>query len=115
MELVFALAIGAMFAAGIYMILRRSIVKLLFGLIMLSNAANLMLFTIAGLRRGEPPITPDGASQPPEGASDPLVQALVLTAIVISFGVLAYATVLVKKTYQAMGTDDLDAMGNSPE
>jgi hypothetical protein len=70
------------------MMLRRSIVKLMIGLMLLSNAANLLIFTAAGLTRGVPPLVPEGLTRPDGLSADPLPQALVLTAIVISFGVL---------------------------
>jgi multicomponent Na+:H+ antiporter subunit C len=108
MEPLLALMTGGLFATGLYLMLRRSIVKLLIGLVLLSNAANLVIFTAAGLTRGKPPLVPEGATAPLEAVADPLPQALVLTAIVISFGVLAFAMVLVHRTHQMVRTDDLD-------
>jgi multicomponent Na+:H+ antiporter subunit C len=108
MTTLMAFVIGGLYAAGIYMILRRSIVKLIIGLAILSQAANLLIFTNGGLTRGAPAIVPPGAYQPDGPTADPLPQALVLTAIVISFGVLAFGLVLLKRTYQSTGTDDLD-------
>lgn len=110
METVMAFVVGGLFAAGIYLMLRRSIVKLAIGLVLLSQAANLLIFTSAGLTRGGPPLVPDGESSPPLPFADPLPQALILTAIVISFGVLAFTLVLIKRAYQTVGTDDLDEM-----
>lgn len=110
MTLLFAILIGALYAIGAYLIMRRSIVKLLFGLLILGNATNLLIFTAAGIVRGKPPIVSKGSSALSPPFADPLGQALILTAIVISFGLLAFAFVLVKKTYQALGDDDLDAL-----
>lgn len=110
METIMAFVIGGLFAAGLYMLLRRSIVKLLIGLVLLSNAANLLIFTAAGFVRARPPLIPEGASRPLTEIADPLPQALILTAIVISFGVLAFAMALVHRVYQATGSDDLDEM-----
>lgn len=109
MEGVMAGLIGVLFAAGIYMMLRRSIVKLVIGLMILSNAANLLIFTVAGLTRGAPPLIP-ASGVVPELMADPLPQALVLTAIVIAFGVLAFAVVLIHRAYEVVGNDDLDQM-----
>ena len=111
METLLALVIGCLYAAGIYMILRRSLFKLILGLVLLSHGANLLIFTGAGLTRAQPPIVPEGeitfrASDP--APADPLPQALILTAIVISFGVLAFALVLFHRGYQTIGTDDSD-------
>ncbi|HEY9033608.1 MAG TPA: Na+/H+ antiporter subunit C [Pseudomonadales bacterium] len=97
---------GLLFAAAIYMMLRRSIVKLVLGLIILSNAANLLIFTVSGMTRGAPPLI--GVSDGP--VADPLPQALILTAIVIGFAVLAFAVVLIHRAYEVVGTDDLDRL-----
>jgi multicomponent Na+:H+ antiporter subunit C len=110
MEAVMAIAIGLLFAAAFYMMLRRSIVKLVMGLIILSNAANLVIFTVAGMTRGEPPFLDEGTKAATAAAADPLPQALILTAIVIAFGVLAFSVVLIHRAYEVVGTDDLDKM-----
>lgn len=110
METLLAFVIGGLYAAGIYLILRRSIVKLVLGLALLGHAANLLIFTVGRLTRGAPPLVPLGAATPVDGSADPLPQALILTAIVIGFGVQAFALVLLKRAYQAVRTDDLDAM-----
>jgi multicomponent Na+:H+ antiporter subunit C len=108
--LMMALLIGVLYAAGVYLLLRRNIVKLIFGLVLLGHAANLLIFTIGGLVRANPPLAEVGAAAPPAGAADPVPQALVLTAIVIGFALSAFAAVLVKRVYQSTGTDDSDAL-----
>jgi len=110
MESLMAYVVGILFAAAIYMMLRRSIVKLVIGLILLSNAANLLIFVVSGMTRGAPPLIPEGAEVPLGVVADPLPQALILTAIVIAFGVLAFAVVLIRRAYEVVGTDDLDQM-----
>lgn len=110
MELVFALVIGALFAGGVYLMMQRSIVKLIIGLILLGHGANLLIFTMGRLTRGQPPLISEGTYAPLAPFADPLPQALVLTAIVIGFGLQAFALVLVRRVYQAVGTDDLDQM-----
>ncbi len=115
MQLVLALLAGGLYAAGIYMMLRRSIVKLLIGLALLSHAANLLIFTVGGLRRGVPPLIAEGSKVMPPGAADPLPQALILTAIVISFGVLAFTIVLVSRVHQTFRTDDIDDMTSTDQ
>ncbi|EPC02938.1 cation:proton antiporter [Litchfieldella anticariensis FP35 = DSM 16096] len=110
MEPLMAVAIGILYAAAIYMMLRRSIVKLVIGLMLLSNAANLLIFTSAGLTRGAPPLVPTGLTAPAGQVADPLPQALVLTAIVIAFGVLSFAVVLIRRAYEIVKADDLDRM-----
>lgn len=110
METVMAFVVGALFAAAVYLMLRRSLVKLVVGLILLSNAANLLIFTVGGLVRGAPPLVPYGLTEPAQTITDPLPQALILTAIVISFGVLAFAVVLIHRAYEVVHADDLDEM-----
>jgi multicomponent Na+:H+ antiporter subunit C len=110
MEPLMAVAIGLLYATAIFMMLRRSIVKLVIGLMLLSNAANLLIFTTAGMTRGVPPLIAEGMMQPPNGVADPLPQAVVLTAIVIAFGVLAFAVVLIRRAYEVVKADDLDKM-----
>ncbi|MBO9362166.1 MAG: Na+/H+ antiporter subunit C [Thermoflexus sp.] len=110
METVLAFVIGGLYAAGLYMLMRRSIVKLIIGLALLSQAANLLVFTLGRLVRGSPPLIPTDASTLTGSFADPVPQALILTAIVIGFGVQAFTIVLVKRAYQTVGTDDLDDM-----
>jgi multicomponent Na+:H+ antiporter subunit C len=110
MEIVLAFVIGGLFAASVYMLLRRSLVKLLIGLALLSHSANLLIFTAAKLTRGSPPIVNADLSLAEQTFADPLPQALILTAIVISFGVMAFALALAFRAYRSIGTDDLDQM-----
>lgn len=115
MNFLLAIIIGILYGAGTYMILRRSLVKVILGLIFLGHAANLLIFTIGRLTKGAPPFIPQGAETLTEPYADPLPQALILTAIVIGFGVQAFAIVLFKRTYQTVGTDDLDKMKSTDE
>lgn len=110
METVLAVLVGGLYAAGLYLMMRRSIVKLILGLSLLGHAANILIFTVGGLTRGRPPLIPPGAAEPSGPFADPMPQALILTAIVIGFGVQAFALVLIKRAYQTVGTDDLDRM-----
>lgn len=109
MEALLAGAIGALYATGLFMMLRRSAVKLVIGIGLLSHAANLLIFTIAGLTRARPPILADAGADF-VGLADPLPQALILTAIVIGFAVQAFAVVLIHRVIEIVGTDDLDRM-----
>lgn len=110
MELLIAVTAGILFAAGIYMMLRRSLVKILVGLLLLGYAVNLLLFNSARLIPALPPLVPEGSSLPPPVYADPVPQALILTAIVISFGLIAFAVVLMRQVYGILGTDDLNEM-----
>ncbi len=110
MEIILAIVIGALYAAGLYLMMRRNLVKLIIGLVLLSQAANLLIFTAAGLRSRNAPLIPEGETYPVSDFADPLPQALILTAIVIGFGVIAFTLVLFHRAYQSTGTDDLDQM-----
>jgi multicomponent Na+:H+ antiporter subunit C len=109
MNTLLAICVGVLYSAAIYLILRRSIVKLVIGLVLLSNASNLLIFTASGLTREAPPLIPEGEPVPTVVA-DPLAQALILTAIVIGFGVLAFAVVLIRRAYEVVAADDMDQM-----
>ncbi len=108
MFIVMVLLAGALYAAAFYLLLARSKTRLVFGLLLLGHAANLLIFTAGGLTRARPAIVPRGSEIPPTGHADPIPQALILTAIVISFAVLAFAAVLVKRAYLESGTDDTE-------
>jgi multicomponent Na+:H+ antiporter subunit C len=111
MELLLALASGVLYAAGIYLMLRRRLAQLIIGIGLLSNGTNLLIFTAGGLTRGQPPVVPDGAQSLVEPYADPVPQALVLTAIVIGFGLLAFSLVLAHRVHATVGTDDIDDVG----
>lgn len=95
------LVVGVLFATGTYLILRRRPIRLILGLGLLSHGVNLLLFSLGGARRGLPPIVVDKAAFTGDvsGFVDPLPQALILTAIVISFGVTAFTVVLVNRRH----------------
>jgi len=115
MEIVLAFVIGGLYAAAVYMLLRRSLVKLLIGLSLLTHATNLLIFTAARLTRSRPPVIAADAVTLTAPFADPVPQALILTAIVISFGVTAFALALAFRTYRVVGTDDLDQMRNTDQ
>jgi multicomponent Na+:H+ antiporter subunit C len=110
METLFAILIGLFFAAAIYLMLSKHTVRILLGIVLLGNAVNLLLFTTGRLTREVPPIIPNGMDALPAGAANPLPQALILTAIVISFSFFAFLLVLTYRAYQELGTDNTDEM-----
>ncbi len=110
MEILFALIVGALYAGAVFCLLRRHLVKLIIGLVLLSHGANLLIFVSAGLSRNPPPLIAAGKLIPETAVADPLPQALILTAIVISFAVLAFALILCHRTYQSAKTDDIDEL-----
>jgi multicomponent Na+:H+ antiporter subunit C len=111
MEGLLALTAGVLYAAGIYMMLRRRLAQLIIGLGLLSNGTNLLIFTAGGLTRARPPILADAAPALVEPYADPVPQALVLTAIVIGFGLTAFSLVLADRVHDTVGSDDVDDVG----
>lgn len=110
MSMILAFIIGVLYAAGLYMMMRRSIVKLIAGLALLGYASNLLIFTVGRLTHAAPPIIAPDAKTLIEPFADPVPQALILTAIVIGFGLQAFALVLIRRAYETVQTDDLDGM-----
>lgn len=108
MNLVLALVTGGLYTAGFYLLLRRSLVKLVIGLALLSHATNLLIFTASGPIRGKPPVLSAGEQGSHTIVTDPVPQALILTAIVISFGLLAFTLILIHRANEQLGTDDLN-------
>ena len=109
MILITSLTIAAMFASGAYLMLKRDLIRLIAGMILIGNAANLFIMA-SGLRRGAAPILPTD-----EPMADPLVQAMVLTAIVISFATAALALALVYRVYISHYSVDLSRLSTAEE
>lgn len=110
MEAVLSLVVGIFFAVSIYLLLSRHIIRILLGVAIFGNAVNLTIFTAGRIVREVPPIIADGMDRPDAVTANPLPQALILTAIVISFSVFAFLLVLAFRSYQELGTDDTDEM-----
>lgn len=108
MEILLAILTGLLYTAGVYLILRRSILKFIIGIIFLSNATNLLVFLSAGLVQGSPAFVKEDVSA--QMQADPIPQALVLTAIVIGFGIVVFTLALKYKFFNTTGTDDLDQL-----
>ncbi|HKK63786.1 MAG TPA: NADH-quinone oxidoreductase subunit K [Bacteroidales bacterium] len=109
MELLLAILVGILYTAGVYMLLRRSIVKFIIGIIFLSNATNLLVFLSAGLTAGSPAFL-TGKETDISGYADPLPQALVLTAVVIGLGIVVYLLAVKYRFFSETGSDDLDQL-----
>ncbi|MDK4738958.1 Na+/H+ antiporter subunit C [Rhizobium sp. LEGMi198b] len=110
MEVVFAMLVGLFFAAAIYLMLSKFSIRIMLGIAILGNAVNLLLFTAGRVTREVPPIIPSGADTLNADAANPLPQALILTAIVISFSFLAFLLVLTYRAYQDLKTDNTGEM-----
>lgn len=111
MEWLALLTVGVLVGAGVYMMLQRSLLKVVLGSSLVSAGINLLLLTSGRLKRGGPPLAVVSGPQLP--VTDPLPQALILTAIVIGFGTTALTFVLAYRTFQAKGSDDLDVLRGS--
>lgn len=109
MELALASAIGVLTASGIYLVLRSRSFDVIFGITLLSYAANLLIFSAGRLRPGMPPILRDGVPHTLEHHVDPLPQALVLTAIVIGFAMTAVTIVIAIRNRGDSDSDHVDA------
>jgi multicomponent Na+:H+ antiporter subunit C len=110
MEAMLALLAGVLATAAVWLLLSRNLLQVIFGLVLLSNVANLVIFTSGGLTLGAPPLIPSGLPMPAAEVANPLPQALIPTAIVIGFGLLTFALALAFRAYQGLGTADVDAM-----
>jgi multicomponent K+:H+ antiporter subunit C len=112
-ELVIALAVGVLTASGVWLLLRPRTFQLMLGLSLLAYAVNLFIFAAGRLRTGAGPIVPAGRAADAAAYADPLPQALVLTAIVISFATTALLLVVLLAARGFTGTDHVD--GQEPE
>jgi multicomponent Na+:H+ antiporter subunit C len=110
MELLLAIVAGVLYAAGLYLMLRRRLAQLIIGLGLLSSGSNILILAAAGVTRARPPLIP-ASGHTPVPFADPVPQSLILTAIVIGFGVLAFALVLAHRVRQSVGSDDIDTIG----
>jgi multicomponent Na+:H+ antiporter subunit C len=113
---VLATVLGILFAAGTFLLLRRDVLRIVWGVTVLSQAANVYLMTMGGIVEpsadGVPVLAGHGEHVPQ--TTDPLVQALVLTAIVISFAMTAFALVLTYRVYQEHSTLDTTTLEEEP-
>ncbi|MGL4611432.1 MAG: Na+/H+ antiporter subunit C [Trueperaceae bacterium] len=114
METLLVIVIGVLTACGIYLMLRRNLLRFIYGLTMVSNAVNLLILVSGRLTKRDAPIVPVG-EQTVSGVANPLPQALILTAIVISFGLTVFALALILKSYQVLGTVDTDELAHESE
>ena len=111
METLISVLIGILFATGVYLILSKSLIRIIFGSALLTHGTNLLILTMGGLKKGGIPLLGDKGSN-----TDPLPQALILTAIVINFAVTAFLLVLAYRTYSEYGTEDMEELrGNRDE
>jgi multicomponent Na+:H+ antiporter subunit C len=110
MEAALAPLVGFMVAVAVWLMLAGDLVRFLFGLTLIGNAVNLAIFAAGRLTRAEPPLAAPGALAPPADAANALPQALILTAIVIGFGLFAFALALTLAAARAFGSTRTDAL-----
>lgn len=104
MTVVLALTVGVLFATGTYLILQKLLSRIIVGLGLIAHGANLVILG-AGGDPGQPPLVGGESTGP---YSDPLAQALVLTAIVITFGITAFLLALAYRSWAEAGTDEVE-------
>lgn len=106
-----SVVIGIVFTVSVYLMMSRNLIRVILGTLTLSHGVHLMLITMSGLQRGGPPLL----NQPSESYTDPLPQALVLTAIVIAFGVTSVLLTMAYRTYKEHKTEDLEQLRGSAD
>jgi multicomponent Na+:H+ antiporter MnhC subunit len=114
MELVLALAIGVLTASGVWLVLRPRTFQVIMGLSLLAYAVNLFIFSMGSLAVGKEPIVKPGLPYDLASYTDPVPQALVLTAIVISFATTALFLVVLMASRGLAGTDHVDGEEDEP-
>ncbi|MBM7554688.1 Na(+)/H(+) antiporter subunit C [Thalassobacillus pellis] len=106
MEIIMSVLAGLLFATGIYNLLQKQLLRIAIGTALISHGAHLFILTMGGLKQGAPPILVEGIKD----YTDPLPQALILTSIVISFGVTSFLLVLAYRAAEENGTDNMEQM-----
>jgi multicomponent Na+:H+ antiporter subunit C len=109
MEPLYIVAIGVMAGAAAYLLMSRNVLRMVLGLLLLGNAANLTIFVAGRLGSSLPPLI-TGDQTTIAVSANPLPQALILTAIVISFSLVAFTVVLLHKAHQRLHIVDTEAM-----
>lgn len=108
MEFLLSILVGLLFAASVYLLLHRDFVKLIVGIVMMGNATAMFIFVAARVVRDEAAFISEAGLPPETPFADPVPQALILTALVIGFGIQAFALVLFKKVHDMPDIDQVD-------
>lgn len=112
MEFIISILAGILFTTGIYNLLQKQLLRIVIGTGLISHGAHLFILTMGKLKDGQPPILTEGVTD----YVDPLPQALILTSIVISFGVTSLLLVLAYRTANENNTDNMEELrGNENE
>ncbi|MCD2138624.1 Na(+)/H(+) antiporter subunit C [Salinicoccus halitifaciens] len=110
MEILIIVLAGLLIGASVYLMLSKSLLRIILGTGILSHGILLMLLTMGGLKRGGIPVLDDSVQQ----YTDPLPQAMLLTVIVITFALTAYMLVVAIRVYRELGTDDVEQLKGVP-
>ncbi|KFL29389.1 monovalent cation/H+ antiporter subunit C [Devosia riboflavina] len=110
MDYILAALVGVFVSLGIYLLLSRSVIRMLIGMTILGNGVNLLIFTAGRVTREVAPIVPGGLDVPAGPIANPLPQALILTAIVIGFSMFSFLLVLAFRAYKSLDADNTDTM-----
>lgn len=110
METILAVVVGLLFAVSVFLLLSDSLIRLLLGVFVLGNATHLLIFVSGRLTRENPPLIAEGLKYAGPEIANPLPQALILTAIVISFALFSFLLVLAFRAYQSLETIETDEM-----
>ncbi len=110
MEHALSLLCGVMTAASLYLMLEGNLIRFIFGFVLASNTVNLIIFVAGRLTNAHPPLIPEGAEVSAMEMANALPQALILTAIVISFALLAFVFILFYRSYEVLGTVNAERM-----
>ena len=108
MNLIYSAGFAAIMACGVYLLLSRHVMRIVYGVILISASVNLVLFLSGRIGPNPPPVIPSGETVLSAGAANPLPQALVLTAIVIGFAMTALFLVVLLASRGMSGTDHVD-------
>nr|WP_321452202.1 NADH-quinone oxidoreductase subunit K [uncultured Carboxylicivirga sp.] len=110
MELILSIVIGVLYTVGVFFLLRRSMIRIILGVLFLGNATNLLIFVASGVTPNAQPSFLSSTEAASSNLADPMPQALILTAIVISFGIVAFLLTLLRKTHEITGENDMDQL-----
>ena len=109
MNLIYSAGFAAIMACGVYLLLSRHVMRIVYGVILISASVNLVLFLSGRIGPNPPPVIPSGETVLSAGAANPLPQALVLTAIVIGFSLVAFAVALALQTFRTIDAGQSEA------
>jgi len=112
-EVLLSWTVGILFAISVYLLLNKNLIRVLFGIVLISTSVNLLIFTVGRLTHNAPAFIGNKPVLFLSSYANALPQALILTSIVIGFGVVSFILILITRAWQATGTMDSDKMRES--